>query len=108
MSEAETAELLTEVRDGVLIVTINRPEALNAMNQAAAQGIAAAMDRLDAEGLAEMEGRSVPTREDKAIWTEALEGWPPESTRVAAVTNWAVTQGPLPDGGGGMAQPVTT
>jgi enoyl-CoA hydratase len=42
-------ELLTEVRDGVLIVTINRPEAKNAMNQAAAQGIAAAMDRLDAE-----------------------------------------------------------
>ncbi len=42
-------ELLTEVRDGVLIVTINRPEAKNAMNQAAAEGIAAAMDRLDAE-----------------------------------------------------------
>ena len=29
-------ELLTEVRDGVLIVTINRPEAKNAMNKAAA------------------------------------------------------------------------
>ena len=42
-------ELLTEVRDGVLIVTINRPEARNAMNKAAAEGIAAAMDRLDAE-----------------------------------------------------------
>ena len=42
-------ELLTEVRDGVLIVTINRPEAKNAMNKAAAEGIAAAMDRLDAE-----------------------------------------------------------
>jgi len=42
-------EFLTEVRDGVLIVTINRPEAKNAMNKAAAEGIAAAMDRLDAE-----------------------------------------------------------
>ena len=42
-------DLLTEVRDGVLIVTINRPEAKNAMNKAAAEGIAAAMDRLDAE-----------------------------------------------------------
>ncbi len=42
-------EVLTEVRDGILIVTINRPEAKNAMNQAAAEGIAAAMDRLDAE-----------------------------------------------------------
>ena len=49
MSEAANAELLTEVRDGVLIVTINRPEAKNAMNQAAAQGIAAAMDRLDSD-----------------------------------------------------------
>ena len=42
-------EVLTEVRDGVLIVTINRPEAKNAMSKAAAEGIAAAMDRLDAE-----------------------------------------------------------
>ena len=42
-------ELLTEVRDGILIVTINRPEAKNAMNKAAAEGIAAAMDRLDAD-----------------------------------------------------------
>lgn len=42
-------EILTEVRDGVLIVTINRPDAKNAMNKAAAEGIAAAMDRLDAE-----------------------------------------------------------
>ena len=40
-------EVLTEVDDGVLIVTINRPEAKNAMNKAAAEGIAAAMDRLD-------------------------------------------------------------
>lgn len=42
-------ELLTEVEDGVLIVTINRPEAKNAMNRAAAMGIAEAMDRLDSD-----------------------------------------------------------
>ena len=42
-------ELLTEVRDGVLIITINRPEAKNAMNKAAAEGIAAALDRLDSD-----------------------------------------------------------
>ncbi|WP_375290278.1 crotonase/enoyl-CoA hydratase family protein [Qipengyuania sp.] len=42
-------EILTEVRDGVLIVTINRPDAKNAMTKAAAEGIAAAMDRLDGE-----------------------------------------------------------
>ena len=42
-------ELLTEERDGVLIITINRPQAKNAMNKAAAEGIAAALDRLDGE-----------------------------------------------------------
>ncbi|MEO1490197.1 MAG: crotonase/enoyl-CoA hydratase family protein [Pseudomonadota bacterium] len=42
-------EVLTEVEDGILIVTINRPEAKNAMTKAAAEGIAAAMDRLDSE-----------------------------------------------------------
>ncbi|WP_427969848.1 crotonase/enoyl-CoA hydratase family protein [Altererythrobacter sp.] len=42
-------ELLTEVRDGILIITINRPEAKNAMNKAAAEGIAEALDRLDSD-----------------------------------------------------------
>jgi enoyl-CoA hydratase len=42
-------EVLVSAEDGVLVVTINRPEAKNAMTKAAAEGIAAAMDRLDAE-----------------------------------------------------------
>ena len=46
---SDTPEVLTEVEDGILIVTINRPEAKNAMTKAAAEGIAAAMDRLDSE-----------------------------------------------------------
>jgi enoyl-CoA hydratase len=46
---SEAAEVLTEVRGGVLIVTINRPEAKNAMNKNAAELISAAMDRLDSE-----------------------------------------------------------
>ncbi len=41
------SEVLTEVRDGVLIVTLNRPEAKNAANRALAEGVAAAMDLLD-------------------------------------------------------------
>ncbi|MEL6876786.1 MAG: crotonase/enoyl-CoA hydratase family protein [Pseudomonadota bacterium] len=49
MSDAAHQEVLTEVENGVLIVTINRPEAKNAMTKAAAEGIAAAMDRLDSE-----------------------------------------------------------
>jgi len=49
VSEVAAPEVLTEVEDGILVVTINRPEAKNAMTKAAAEGIAAAMDRLDAE-----------------------------------------------------------
>ncbi|MBS3931777.1 MAG: crotonase/enoyl-CoA hydratase family protein [Sphingomonadales bacterium] len=47
---SEENAVLTEVEDGVLIVTMNRPEAKNAMNKAQAEGIAAAMDRLEADG----------------------------------------------------------
>lgn len=43
------SEVLTEVRDGVLIVTLNRPEAKNAANKALSEQVAAAMDRLDGE-----------------------------------------------------------
>jgi enoyl-CoA hydratase len=43
-----TSPVLTEVVDGVLVVTINRPEVRNAIDTAAAEGIAAAMDELDA------------------------------------------------------------
>jgi enoyl-CoA hydratase len=37
----------TEARDGVLEITIDRPEARNAVNAAVAEGIDAALDRLD-------------------------------------------------------------
>ncbi|MGO9961611.1 MAG: crotonase/enoyl-CoA hydratase family protein [Solirubrobacteraceae bacterium] len=49
MSEAEQA-VLTERRERVLVVTINRPEQRNAINAAVAAGIAAALDELDADG----------------------------------------------------------
>jgi enoyl-CoA hydratase len=50
MTDAATApEVLTEVRDGVIIITLNRPEAKNAANRALAEGVAAALDRLDGE-----------------------------------------------------------
>ena len=45
MSEA----VLTEAAGGVLLITLNRPEARNAVNLAVAEGVAAALDRLDAE-----------------------------------------------------------
>ncbi len=36
------SEVLTDISDGVLIITINRPEARNAVNRAVTEGIAAA------------------------------------------------------------------
>ncbi|MEV0402913.1 crotonase/enoyl-CoA hydratase family protein [Actinoallomurus sp. NPDC050550] len=40
--------VLTEVDGGVAVITINRPEARNAVNGAVAQGIASAIDEFDA------------------------------------------------------------
>jgi enoyl-CoA hydratase len=40
--------VLTEVNDGVAVITINRPEARNAVNGEVARGIAGAVDELDA------------------------------------------------------------
>jgi enoyl-CoA hydratase len=42
-----TDPVLTNVVDGVLVITINRPEVRNAINTAAAEGIAAAIDLLE-------------------------------------------------------------
>ena len=44
----ETSAVLTERQDGVLLITLNRPDARNAVNGALARGIAAALDDLDA------------------------------------------------------------
>ena len=41
--------VLTDVADGVLTITINRPAAKNAVNKDVAVGIAAALDQLDAD-----------------------------------------------------------
>ena len=41
--------ILTEDRDGILVITINRPDARNSVNGDVANGMAAALDRLDLE-----------------------------------------------------------
>ena len=41
--------VLTEADGGVLLITLNRPEARNAINAALAAGVAAALDRLDGD-----------------------------------------------------------
>ena len=40
-------EVLVDVADGIMTVTLNRPKAKNAANKALADGVAAAMDELD-------------------------------------------------------------
>jgi enoyl-CoA hydratase len=42
-------EVLVDVSDGIMTVTLNRPKARNAANRALAEGVAAAMDQLDAD-----------------------------------------------------------
>jgi enoyl-CoA hydratase len=42
--------VLTERRGSVLLITLNRPDARNAINLPVAEGIAAALDELDGEG----------------------------------------------------------
>ena len=41
--------ILVAVEDGVMTITINRPEAKNAVDKAVAEGISAALDQLDAD-----------------------------------------------------------
>lgn len=45
----QESAVLNERRDRVLLITINRPDQRNAINAAVAQGIASAMDELDAD-----------------------------------------------------------
>lgn len=43
------SEVVTDIQDGVIVITINRPEAKNAVNRAVAEGVAAAMEQLDGD-----------------------------------------------------------
>ena len=44
---AEADAVITEERDGVLVITLNRPEVLNAINSEMSRGLLAAVSRLD-------------------------------------------------------------
>jgi enoyl-CoA hydratase len=46
---ASEPEVLVEQRDRILIITINRPKAKNAVNSAVAHGLADAVDKLDSD-----------------------------------------------------------
>jgi enoyl-CoA hydratase len=104
------SEVLTEVHGNVLVITINRPEARNAINEAVAQQMAAAVDQLDADaglrvgivtgaggtfcsgmdlkGFLRGENPNIPGRGFGGI-TQA----PPKTPLIAAVEGWALAGG---------------
>lgn len=104
------SDVLTEARDGVLIVTLNRPQAKNAVNADVANAIAAAMDELDSNpdlrvgvltgaggvfcagmDLKAFVAGSTPMIEGRGFGglTEA----PPKKPLIAAVEGWALAGG---------------
>ncbi|MHC2439500.1 crotonase/enoyl-CoA hydratase family protein [Bradyrhizobium sp. USDA 4451] len=107
---SEEAPVLTEVRGPILIITLNRPEAKNAANLALSKGVAAAIDRLDADdalsvgiiagaggtfcsgmdlkGFLKGERPSIPGRGFAGL-TEA----PPKKPLIAAVDGYALAGG---------------
>ncbi|HTR70597.1 MAG TPA: crotonase/enoyl-CoA hydratase family protein [Mycobacteriales bacterium] len=104
------SEVLTEVQGNVLVITLNRPEARNAINEAVAAQLAAAVDRLDGDldlrvgvitgaggtfcsgmdlkGFLRGENPHVPGR-GFAGFTQA----PPKTPIIAAVEGWALAGG---------------
>jgi enoyl-CoA hydratase len=103
-------EVLVERRDGVQVITINRPEAKNAINGAVAAGIAAAVDELDASdelwvGVLTGAGGTfsagmdlkaflrgeVPTIEGRGLG--GITERPPRKPLIGAVEGWAVAGG---------------
>ncbi len=106
MSEA----VLTERHGAVLVITINRPEAKNALNKAVADGIAAAVDELDADDSlfvgvltgaggtfsAGMDLKAFLAGETPLVGDRGLCGitqQPPRKPLIGAVEGWAVAGG---------------
>jgi enoyl-CoA hydratase len=105
-----TDEVLVERRGGVQLITINRPEAKNALNKAVAESIAAAVDELDesdelqvgiltgAGGTfsAGMDLKAFLTGETPSIAGRGLCGiteTPPRKPLIGAVEGWALAGG---------------
>jgi enoyl-CoA hydratase len=103
-------KVLVEQRDRVLVMTINRPEARNAIDRSMAVALAAAIDRLDeSEGLsvgvltgtrtvfsAGMDLKGFLRGETPAIPGRGLAGLtetPPRKPIIAAVEGWALAGG---------------
>jgi len=106
----EKPAVLVEARDGVQIITINRPEAKNALNGDVARGIAAAVDELDASDelrvgvltgaggtfCSGMDLKGFLTGDLPVVEGRGLGGIteaPPRKPLIGAVEGWAVAGG---------------
>jgi enoyl-CoA hydratase len=103
-------EVLVERRGGVQIITINRPEAKNALDRAVAEGMAAAVDELDSSeelrvGVLTGAGGTFSAGMDLKAFlrgeTPMIEGrglcgitqTPPRKPLIGAVEGWALAGG---------------
>jgi enoyl-CoA hydratase len=103
-------EVLTERRDGVLLITLNRPDARNAINLAVAEGIAAALDQLDGSddlsvGVLTGAGKGFCAGMDLKAFVSGQRPWvadrgfagivrrPPVKPLIAAIEGFAVAGG---------------
>jgi enoyl-CoA hydratase len=102
--------VLTERREGVLLITLNRPDARNAVNLAVAEGIAAALDELDGSeelsvGVLTGAGKGFCAGMDLKAFVSGQRPWvadrgfagivrrPPVKPLIAAIEGFAVAGG---------------
>jgi enoyl-CoA hydratase len=102
--------VLTERRDGVLLITLNRPDARNAVNLALAEGVAAALDELDGDaslnvGILTGAGKGFSAGMDLKAFVQGERPWVgdrgfagivqrgPEKPLIAAIEGFAVAGG---------------
>lgn len=105
-----TGSVITEVEDGVVVITINRPQVKNAIDRTTAEALAAAIDELESRDdlsaavltgaagnfCAGMDLKAFLRGESPSIEGRGLAGIterPPEKPLIAAIEGWALAGG---------------